>query len=142
MNRKKLSSNDLLMIVAVGLIAFGSLSILNVVIEQFFPSLRRVLTFVSGFIWPVTILVIGLLILTYTRKGGSFVNRHGLRLTRSTVNRKIAGVCGGLAEFLDKKVLHVRIAAIVLLAVTGIFPIGILYVMLWVVVPESGSGRR
>lgn len=59
------------------------------------------------------------------------------RLTRSGSDKIVAGVCGGLAEYLGIESVYVRLAFIVLLFASGIgIPI---YILLWVVMPE-GSG--
>jgi len=59
------------------------------------------------------------------------------RLRRSRTNRVIAGVCGGLAEYFGISATLIRII-FVLLALPGGAP-GILpYVILWIVMPESG----
>jgi phage shock protein C len=60
------------------------------------------------------------------------------RLTRSSNDRIIAGVCGGLAAYLEVDSVFVRLAFVVLLLASGIgFP---LYIILWIVMPE-GSGE-
>jgi phage shock protein PspC (stress-responsive transcriptional regulator) len=57
------------------------------------------------------------------------------RLTLSQTDKKIAGVCGGLAEYFDMDSTMVRI--IFVIAVLG-FGIGILpYIVLWLVLPKS-----
>jgi phage shock protein C len=55
------------------------------------------------------------------------------RLHRSRTEKMIAGVCGGLGEYLDMDPTVVRLifVAIVLLAGTGILA----YLILWVVMP-------
>ena len=59
------------------------------------------------------------------------------RLTRSSDDRIVAGVCGGLAEYLQIDPVLVRLAFIVLLLASGIgFPI---YLILWIVMPEKDS---
>ena len=59
------------------------------------------------------------------------------RLTRSSDDRIVAGVCGGLAEYLQIDPVLVRLAFIVLLLASGIgFPI---YLILWIVMPEQDS---
>ncbi len=59
------------------------------------------------------------------------------RLTRSNDDRIIAGVCGGLAAYLDIDSVFVRLAFVILLFASGIgLPI---YVILWIVMPEQGS---
>jgi len=62
------------------------------------------------------------------------------RLTRSATERKIAGVCGGIAEFLDIDPTAVRLAWIVLTIFPGAIVCGVLaYLVAWFVIPD---GRR
>lgn len=56
------------------------------------------------------------------------------RLYRSRTNRKIAGVCGGLAEYFNIDATIVRIIAILLLLPGGL-PGFLPYIVLWIVVP-------
>ena len=58
------------------------------------------------------------------------------RLYRSRRHCIIAGVCGGIAERLGWTPLSVRVL-FVLFAVLPIFPSAVVYVVLWVVVPEA-----
>jgi len=58
------------------------------------------------------------------------------RLYRSKKDRKIAGVCGGLAEYFDIDPTLVRVIAVILLLPGGL-PGLLLYVILWAVVPEN-----
>lgn len=60
--------------------------------------------------------------------------RH--RLYRSTTNRMIAGICGGIAEHFDIDPVIVRLVAVALLIFTGLFPTFFVYLLLWVIVPE------
>ena len=63
---------------------------------------------------------------------------HRRPLRRSRQHRIVAGVCGGLAEWLGWRPLLVR----VLFVLVGALPFlsGILvYVVLWLVVPEEGG---
>ena len=57
------------------------------------------------------------------------------RLYRSRKNRVIAGVCGGLAEYLDVDPTLVRLAwvAFTLLGGSGI----LIYIVFWIVVPKE-----
>jgi len=59
------------------------------------------------------------------------------RLYRSRGDRKIAGVCGGIAEYFDIDPVFVRLAAIVPLF-AGV-PTPLAYVICWVVLPEGGA---
>ena len=57
------------------------------------------------------------------------------RLFRSETNKKIAGVCGGIAELMDVDPTIVRLVVVVLGLVTGILPFVIGYLIAWWIVP-------
>jgi phage shock protein C len=60
------------------------------------------------------------------------------RLTRSRAGGKIAGVCAGLASYLDVDVVLVRTAWVVLSIVPGAIIGGILaYIGAWILMPEE-----
>jgi phage shock protein C len=64
------------------------------------------------------------------------------RLLRSSVDRKIAGVCGGIAEYLDIDSTVVRLVWLVLIFLpVPILPAIIAYVVAWIVMPESSVLR-
>lgn len=58
------------------------------------------------------------------------------QLYRSTDNRVIAGVCGGIAEYFDIDPVLVRIIAVILLLPGGL-PGFLPYIIMWLVVPEK-----
>ena len=63
------------------------------------------------------------------------------RLYRSRTDSVIGGVAGGVAEYLDVDPSIVRIVWAVLAIITGgIF--FVLYIVMWIVVPEGVSGPR
>jgi phage shock protein PspC (stress-responsive transcriptional regulator) len=65
------------------------------------------------------------------------------RLTRSRANGQIAGVCAGLAEYLDVDVVFVRAAWVVLSIVPGAIIGGVIaYLAAWLVIPESTEPAR
>ena len=57
------------------------------------------------------------------------------RLYRSQTEKKIAGVCGGIAEMNDVDPTIVRLVVVVLALATGIFPFFIGYLVAWWIVP-------
>ena len=60
------------------------------------------------------------------------------KLYRSRTNRKIAGVCGGFADYFDVDPVIIRLIALILL-LTGS---GILaYLVAWIVIPEAPLGE-
>lgn len=57
------------------------------------------------------------------------------KLYRSS-DRKLAGVCGGIAEYLDVDPTVVRILYLILTLFTVAFPGILLYIILWIMIPE------
>jgi phage shock protein C len=57
------------------------------------------------------------------------------RLTRSRKDKKIAGVCGGFAEYLDVDPTLLRIVVVMLALLGGWGLIG--YIIAWIVMPEG-----
>lgn len=67
------------------------------------------------------------------RRVGGVIGRK--RLVRSRTDRKIAGVCAGVAEYFDLDVSLVRVVWLVMAVFTGI---GFLsYPVAWIVMPEE-----
>lgn len=58
------------------------------------------------------------------------------KLYRSKSNRMIAGVCAGLADYFSIDPTVMRIIYVALFIVTGIIPLIIVYLIMWVLVPE------
>ena len=61
------------------------------------------------------------------------------KLYRSQADRKLAGVCGGLAEYFNVDVTLVRILFVVL-AVCGGAGL-VLYVAMWILVPDRSEAQ-
>lgn len=61
----------------------------------------------------------------------------GKRLMRSRSDRKIAGVCAGLAHYYDVDVTLVRILCIFLTLATGVCPGIATYLLAWIIVPSE-----
>jgi phage shock protein C len=58
-------------------------------------------------------------------------------LRRSRRSRMIAGVCGGLAEWLGWDATLVRILYVVVSVASAAFPGAVAYVILWILMPEA-----
>lgn len=56
------------------------------------------------------------------------------RLRRSK-NKMIAGVCGGLAEWLGWDVTLVRVLYVIISILSAAFPGTVVYLLLWVIMP-------
>lgn len=59
------------------------------------------------------------------------------RFQRSSTNVKIAGVCAGLAEYLDFDATVVRVLWVVLTIFSAGFPGILVYIILWVLMPVA-----
>lgn len=58
------------------------------------------------------------------------------KLRRSN-DRMIAGVCGGLANYLDMPASRVRVIYVVVSLLSAGFPGALVYAILWLVLPEA-----
>jgi phage shock protein C len=58
------------------------------------------------------------------------------RLTRSK-DKMIAGVCGGIAEWLGWDPTLVRIAYVILSIISAAFPGLFVYIILWIIMPDE-----
>lgn len=58
-------------------------------------------------------------------------------LRRSTTNRMIAGVVGGLAEYFRIDPTLARVIFVVLSIVSVAFPGILVYIALWILIPEA-----
>jgi phage shock protein C len=61
------------------------------------------------------------------------------RLYRSTTDKKLAGICGGIGEILDVDPTIIRLITVFLAFATGIFPLIIVYLIAWAIIPEGRS---
>ena len=62
------------------------------------------------------------------------------QLYRSRSNRSIAGVCGGLGEYLNADVTLLRLVTLFLILFGGLSIWA--YIILWVVIPEAPAGKN
>lgn len=63
--------------------------------------------------------------------------RPGRRLTRSVTDRKIAGVCGGLAEYFGVDATPIRVLWVILSILCGAIVLGVLaYLLAWLIIPQ------
>ena len=59
------------------------------------------------------------------------------RLYRSTTQKMLSGVCGGLAEYFDVDVTIVRLLTVGLALVTAVLPMFFFYIIAWIIIPLS-----
>lgn len=66
---------------------------------------------------------------------------NGQRLWRSDEHRIVAGVCGGIAEWLGWTPLSVRVLYVLISVCSAAFPGLIAYAILWFVMPRALPDR-
>jgi phage shock protein C len=64
------------------------------------------------------------------------------RLRRSKDNRMIAGVIGGLARYFGFDTTLARVLYVILSVVSVAFPGILVYIILWIIMPEEGEEPR
>lgn len=57
------------------------------------------------------------------------------KLYRNSTDKMIAGICGGLGDYFNIDSTIIRLSAVVLLFITGIFPCIIAYIIAAIIVP-------
>ena len=61
------------------------------------------------------------------------------KLYRSTINKKLCGVCGGIAEYFDIDPVLVRLLWVCASLFSACFPGLLVYIIFAIVVPSQGS---
>jgi len=57
------------------------------------------------------------------------------KLHRSTRQKMLGGVCGGLAEYFDLDVSLIRLIFVGLALLTAILPMALFYLIAWLIIP-------
>ena len=61
----------------------------------------------------------------------------GKKLYRSTSNKLLAGVCGGIAEYFNVDPTIIRLAYVLLSVFTAAFPGIIVYILAMIIIPSD-----
>jgi phage shock protein C len=59
------------------------------------------------------------------------------RLFLSNTDRKLGGVCGGIAEYLEVDPTIVRLLTVIVGLITAVIPVCVGYVLAWIIVPRK-----
>jgi phage shock protein PspC (stress-responsive transcriptional regulator) len=95
----------------------------------------------GGFVGGLVAYVAAWLIMPDSREAAS-AEAGTPRLTRSTVDRKVAGVCGGIADYMRVDSTVVRLAWAILTVVPGAIVLGVVaYAVAWFIMPEFGGAQ-
>ncbi len=94
-------------------------------------------------IWPGAIVLgvvayIAAWILMPRAEAGGVAAATRARLVRSRTDRRIAGVCGGLADYLDVDPTIVRITWVIVSIIVGAVVFGVIaYLVAWFIIPPA-----
>lgn len=67
------------------------------------------------------------------------MNKEPKRLYRSRIDKKIAGVCGGIAEYFNIDSVLIRLAFVLFALADGIGIV--LYIIAWIIIPENPNQK-
>ncbi|MDR2106299.1 MAG: PspC domain-containing protein [Coriobacteriales bacterium] len=127
--------NRTALIIGTILVFLGLWQLLRHFFGDILSMLWNIIGLVIGVLGALAIMAVGILLVIASRKDKlNFPN--GKKLYRSTRNRKIAGVCGGIAEYLSIEHATVRIVTLVL-AVVAWYLVLPLYLILWITLPPD-----
>lgn len=107
---------------------------------QFIVPMRVVFDALGRVAWPLLLIGLGVLLILGARRGSTAPQVAGGRLYRSRTDRMIAGVLGGVAQYLGWDATLVRVAYVVLAVATGFGAAVLLYVLAIVLIPEEPLG--
>ncbi len=133
----KVSASTVAMAIGILLVVFGLWQLAERLLGTWYSDIWRIVSLVLGILWPGVIIVGGVALLLVARKG-NLVLPVDRKLYRSVRNKKIGGVCGGIAEYLGADPALVRVIAIVL-AVLCWYVIVPLYLLSWIIIPLDST---
>lgn len=122
-------------LIGLGLLAMGVWLLLERVFGWFALPLANIFRFLGSIGWPLVLVGLGIFLIMRARTEGW--NMSGKKLYRSRTDRKIGGVLGGLAVYLNADATLVRLLYAVLTVFTGLWAGFLIYVIAMVVVPEE-----
>ena len=129
----KFDKDKVVIIIGAVLILFGIWFLLSRFFGQFFAVFWWVIGLAIGILSSLLIIGAGVMLFISARQKTGVITK-GKRLYRSTSNKKIAGVCGGIAVYLGLQPATVRIIALIL-GVISWYLVVPLYIIFWAVLP-------
>lgn len=64
------------------------------------------------------------------------------KLYRSKTQKMIAGICGGLADYMDVDVNIMRLLFVAVSLLTALLPMVIFYIIAWIIVPVEAEAAK
>ena len=133
MSNNRLDKNGIAIIIGILLVVFGLWQLAERILGSFYIEIWRFISTVISIVWPLAIIAGGILLMVAARKGHLELSKNK-KLYRSSRNKKLGGVCGGIAEYLSVDHAMVRVITIIL-AILSWYIIVPLYILFWIIIP-------
>jgi phage shock protein PspC (stress-responsive transcriptional regulator) len=131
----KISKEGIGVAIGVLLVLFGLWQLAERIFGFWYAEIWEIISLVIRILWPLVIIAGGITLMIAAQKGNLSLPENR-KLYRSTVNKKLAGVCGGIAEYLQADAAMVRVFTIVLTFLCFYVSIP-LYLLFWIMIPQS-----
>ncbi|MDR1713449.1 MAG: PspC domain-containing protein [Coriobacteriales bacterium] len=133
----KFDKNNFAIIAGAVLVILGLWQLASHFFEDTMGQVGKIISLALSILGPLVVIAAGILLVIAARRNALNLSNNK-KLLRSNKNRKIAGVCGGIASYLGIEVATARITTIVLLIVLP-FVILPLYLLFWLIVPADND---
>jgi phage shock protein PspC (stress-responsive transcriptional regulator) len=127
--------NRIAIIAGAILVLLGVWQLLRHFFGDFLSEIWKVSGIIVGVSGSLIVIAVGILLVVAARSDALNLPK-GRKLYRSTTNRKIAGVCGGIAEYFNMNRATVRVVSLAL-AVVSWYIVVPLYLLLWAILPPD-----
>jgi phage shock protein PspC (stress-responsive transcriptional regulator) len=129
--------NRVALIIGGILVVLGLWQLAEHFFGDFFEGLWRFIGAAVGVLGSLIVIALGVFLVVAARQDKLSLPKDK-KLYRSTRSKKIAGVCGGIAEYLSTDYTVVRIISL-LLAVLCWYIVIPLYIVLWFILPPDSQ---
>lgn len=124
----------------VVLIAVGVWFLTRGALLPWLRPLREVWDRVHQIGWPAAVILAGLALVLLSTRSGFKRPAAGTRLYRSRTKKMLAGVMGGLSDYLGVDVTWLRLGYALLAILTDVGPLLLIYIVAAIVVPKEPEG--
>ncbi len=88
-------------------------------------------------ILPIVLAYLGAILIIPEETSENPLSSNYKKFYRSIKDRKIAGICGGIAEMTKLDPVFLRLLALFICLLTAVVPLVLAYIVGWVIIPEA-----
>lgn len=88
-------------------------------------------------ILPIVLAYLGAILIIPEETSENPLSSNYKKFYRSIKDRKIAGICGGIAEMTKLDPVFLRLLALFICLLTAVVPLALAYLVGWVIIPEA-----